>query len=70
MQEALQVALYLAFGLLVVILAMGVINLVRSDPKQRSRSNNLMRLRVIVQAIAVVILIVLGFTSGMIKLPF
>lgn len=67
MTEVLQIALYLSFGLLVVILAMGIINLVRSDPKQRSRSNNLMRMRVLVQAIAVVILVVLGFTSGMIK---
>ena len=67
MTEVLQIALYLSFGLLVVILAMGIINLVRSDPKQRSRSNNLMRMRVLVQAIAVVILVVLGFISGMIK---
>ena len=67
MTEVLQIALYLSFGRLVVILAMGIINLVRSDPKQRSRSNNLMRMRVLVQAIAVVILVVLGFTSGMIK---
>ena len=67
MTEVLQIALYLSFGLLVVILAMGIINLVRSDPKQRSRSNNLVRMRVLVQAIAVVILVVLGFTSGMIK---
>ncbi len=67
MESALQIALYLAFGLLVVILAMGVINLVRSDPAQQSRSNRLMRLRVLVQFIAVLILVVLGFVSGMIS---
>ncbi len=67
MQEALQVALYLAFGLLLIILAMGIINIVRTDPKQKSRSNRLMQLRVLVQAIAVLILVVIGFVSGMIK---
>ncbi len=67
MQEALQVALYLAFGLLLIILAMGIINIVRTDSKQKSRSNRLMQLRVLVQAIAVLILVVIGFVSGMIK---
>lgn len=67
MQNALQISLYLAMGLLVVILLMGVINLVRTDPESASRSNKLMRLRVVVQFIAVIILVVIGFTSGMIK---
>lgn len=68
MQDALQTGLYLAMGLLVVILLMGVINLVRSDPKQQSRSNQLMRLRVLIQFIAIIILVILGFVSGMIKI--
>ena len=67
MQDALSIALYCAMALLVLILLMGVVNLVRSDGKQASRSNQLMRLRVIVQGVAIVILVVLGFVSGMIK---
>lgn len=70
MVEALQTALLVAFGLLVVILLMGIVNLVRTDPNQQSRSNRLMRLRVLVQFIVVIILVVIGFAAGMIKLPF
>ncbi|MFC6197549.1 twin transmembrane helix small protein [Ponticaulis profundi] len=67
MQQTLEIALYCAMALLVIILLMGIVNLVRADPKQASRSNKLMRLRVIVQAVAVAILVVIGFVSGMIK---
>lgn len=70
MERALEIALYLAIGLVFVVLAAGIVNLVRSDPEQRSRSNQLMRLRVLFQFVAVLILIVLGFVSGTIKLPF
>lgn len=70
MERALEIALYLAIGLVFVVLAAGIVNLVRSDPEQRSRSNQLMRLRVLFQFIAVLILVVLGFVSGTIKLPF
>lgn len=70
MEEALRIALLVAFGLLFVILAMGIINLVRTDSKQTSRSNHLMRLRVLIQFIVIIILVVIGFVSGMIKLPF
>ena len=67
MENALTIALYCAMGILLVILAMGIINLMRTDPVQASRSNKLMRLRVIVQFVAVLILIGIGFVSGMIK---
>lgn len=70
MEEALRIALLVSFGLLFVILAMGIINLVRTDAKQQSRSNRLMRLRVLVQFIVICILVAIGFISGMIKLPF
>ena len=65
--NALTIALYCAMGILLVILAMGIINLMRTDPDQPSRSNKLMRLRVLVQFVAVLILIGLGLVSGMLK---
>ena len=43
---------------------LGVINLVRTDSQARSRSNKLMRLRVLVQFIAIIILVLLGFVAG------
>ena len=67
MEQALTIALYCAMAALLVILAMGIINLVRSDPNQASRSNKLMRLRVLVQFIAVIILVAVGFVSGAIS---
>jgi hypothetical protein len=67
MENALTIALYCAMGILLVILAMGIINLMRTDPDQPSRSNKLMRLRVLVQFVAVLILIGLGLVSGMLK---
>lgn len=68
MEQALTIALYCAMGVLLVILAMGIINLVRTDPEQASRSNKLMRLRVVVQFVAILLLVGVGFASGMIKL--
>ena len=68
MEQALTIALYCAMGVLLVILARGIINLIRTDPEQASRSNKLMRLRVIVQFFAILLLIGVGFASGMIKL--
>lgn len=67
MEQALTIALYCAMAALLVILAMGIINLVRSDPNQASRSNKLMRLRVLVQFVAVIILVAVGFVSGAIS---
>ena len=67
MQQTLTIALYCAMALLLIILAMGIINLVRSDPQQASRSNKLMRLRVLVQFVAVIILVAVGFVSGAIS---
>ena len=63
MEQTLTIALYCAMAILVVILAMGIINLVRSDPEQASRSNKLMRLRVIVQAVAIALLVGVGITG-------
>jgi len=68
MASALTIGLYVAIGLLVVILAMGLINLTRTDDGQRSRSNQLMRVRVMVQAVVIAILVLLGIVVGSINL--
>ena len=68
MSRALTLGLYIGSGGLVVVLAMGLINLTRTDDNQRSRSNQLMRMRVIVQAVVVGILVLLGIVVGSIKL--
>ena len=68
MASALTIGLYIAIGLLVVVLAMGLANLTRTDDGQRSRSNQLMRMRVIVQAVVIGILVLLGIVVGSIKL--
>lgn len=64
MQEWLSYALYAAIGAVFIVLALGVFNLVRTDAQARSRSNKLMRLRVLVQFIAIIILCLLGWVSG------
>ena len=68
MAQALTIGLYIGIAALVVILAMGMINLTRSDEGQRSRSNQLMRMRVMVQAAVIGILVLLGIVLGSIKL--
>ena len=55
---------YIAIGAVFVVLAFGVFNLVRTDSQARSRSNKLMRLRVLVQFIAILLLVALGWVSG------
>jgi hypothetical protein len=64
MQIWLTWALYAAIGAVFIVLALGVINLVRTDSQARSRSNKLMRLRVLVQFIAIIILVLLGVVAG------
>ena len=67
METALTIAFYVALAGVFIILALGLINLVRSDEKQASRSNQLMRLRVLVQFIAICILVLLGVVTGAIS---
>lgn len=45
-----------AMGLVLIVLIAGIINLMRTGDQARSRSNKLMRLRVVVQFVAVVLL--------------
>ena len=68
MASALTIGLYIGIAILFVVLVMGLINLTRTDDGQRSRSNQLMRLRVIVQAVIIGILVLLGIVLGSIRL--
>ena len=64
METWLTWALYIAIGAVFIVLTLGVVNLVRTDSQARSRSNKLMRLRVLVQFIAIIILVALGVVAG------
>jgi hypothetical protein len=60
----LSYGVYIAIGAVFVVLAFGIVNLVRTDGQARSRSNKLMRLRVLVQFIAIILLVALGAVAG------
>lgn len=67
MQGPLTILLYVAAGALLIVLALGIFNLARTDEKRASRSNVLMRWRIAIQAICILILIALGFVAGAIN---
>ncbi len=67
MQSALTVGFYILLAAIVVVLIIGIANLARRDAKQASRSNQLMRLRVILQAAAIGLLVLLGVVAGAIR---
>jgi Hypoxia induced protein conserved region len=64
MSTWLEWAVYAGIAVLTVVLAVGVINLIRTDENARSRSNKLMRLRVAVQAVVIALLVALGWSMG------
>jgi heme/copper-type cytochrome/quinol oxidase subunit 2 len=64
MEIFLLYGVYIAIGAVFVVLAFGVVNLVRTDGQAPSRSNRLMRLRVLIQFIAILLLVALGAMSG------
>ncbi len=64
MQAWLSWVLYGVIGVLFLVLGAGVINLARTDKNARTRSNKLMRLRVLVQFIAIVVIVILGVVAG------
>lgn len=68
MQGPLAILLYIAAAALLVVLALGVFNMTRKDAKQASRSNQLMRWRIGIQAICILLLVLLGFAAGAIHL--
>lgn len=55
--DPLNIAIFVAMGLVAAILVAGIVNLAMNNNKARSRSNQLMRLRVLVQFIAVILLL-------------
>ena len=67
MQSLLTIGFYVALAGVAVVLFLGLANLVRKDDKQVSRSNQLMRMRVILQAIAIAFLVLIGIVAGAIK---
>jgi FtsH-binding integral membrane protein len=58
--NTLKIATYIAMGLVLAVLVAGIVNLSLTSDEARSRSNQLMRLRVLAQFIAVVLLMI-GF---------
>ena len=63
LDNALTGFLYIAMLAVVIILVTGIVNLYRGDEKARSRSNKLMRLRVVTQFVAVLLIIVILLVS-------
>lgn len=66
----LKIALYIAIAALVVVLIAGIVNLARQDENQPSRSNQLMRLRIMVQATVIALLVAIGLVSGAVNIGF
>jgi len=64
MQQFLQIGFYVAMAAVLIILVVGIINLARTDEGQASRSNQLMRLRVIMQFVAVMFVVAIGWFAG------
>ena len=58
--EPLNIAIFVAMAAVFTVLIAGIANLAITGDKARSRSNQLMRLRVLVQFIAVILLMI-GF---------
>ena len=58
--EPLNIAIFVAMDAVLTVLVAGIANLAITGDKARSRSNQLMRLRVLVQFIAVILLMI-GF---------
>jgi uncharacterized membrane protein YiaA len=58
--EPLNIAIFVAMAAVLIVLVAGIANLAITGDKARSRSNQLMRLRVLVQFIAVILLMI-GF---------
>lgn len=60
MQSTVDIAIWVAMGVVLVILLAGIANMLFSSDKAKSRSNQLMRWRVGAQFVAIVLLL-LGF---------
>lgn len=70
MQQILTYGFYIALVATFAVLVIGVVGLIRHNPvkgKKVSRSNQLMRLRVLFQFIAVVFLVGIGLVAGVLS---
>ncbi len=67
MANILTFGFYIALAAVVVILVLGMVNMARGGEGETSRSNQLMRYRVIAQAVVIGILVLLGIVLGAIK---
>ena len=70
METALTYGFFFALAGVFIVLVLGLINLVRQDENQASRSNKLMRMRVLMQFVAIMILVAIGILTGAINLPW
>ena len=70
MLDFLTIAFYVLIAGVFIVLVFGLVNLVRADEGRASRSNQLMRLRVLLQFIAILALVAIGFVSGAINIGF
>lgn len=61
METFLSYLIPIVMGGVVIVLALGLFNMFRRDADSASRSNKLMRLRVLLQFIAVVLIMVLFY---------
>ncbi len=68
MGSPLYILLYVAMAAVFIVLVLGLLNLFNKSDEQRSRSNKLMRMRVLFQFVAIIILVVIGWTSGVINI--
>ncbi|MEE2921728.1 MAG: HIG1 domain-containing protein [Pseudomonadota bacterium] len=64
------IGFYIALAALLIVLGLGIANIARTDDQQASRSNKLMRLRVMIQAVVILLLVAQGVTVGAIKIGF
>jgi hypothetical protein len=67
MQSILTIGFYVALAAVAIVLVLGIVNLTRQDANQASRSNKLMRMRVIFQAVAIAVIVLIGIVAGAIK---
>lgn len=56
--DAIDILIIVAIGAVTLALGFGIFNLTRQGDRARSRSNHLMRWRVILQALAVVLILI------------
>lgn len=63
MESVLNYLIPAAMGATLIVLAIGILNLFNNNAEARTRSNKLMRLRIVAQFIAVVLLMTLLYVT-------